>query len=353
MDKYLIHEILPSANNPRNSEGSFLAAPNGDILFAYGRFTGGAGDDDPSDIAMIRSADGGKSFGEPEIIAKAADFGVKNIMSVSGLKLNDGRLCFWFLIKENDGTSTIGRAVSTDGKTFQSERCECLFPKGYYVINNDRFEMLRDGRIAVPAALHKKTFSPDGAFMKMDANASLTVFVSQDGHSFREAGASCGLTTKIFNRFAALQEPGLFERPDGVIVMWARTTLGSQYMCASFDGMRSFTVPEPSELTSPCSPMEIIAHEGRLFAAYNPIPAYNGRADGFGRDRTPLVVRISDDDGESFGALYTIGEDAERGYCYPAMFVTGDHLLLSCCRGIGGKCLNETGIYRIPLHDLA
>lgn len=101
MDKYLIHEILPSPGNPRNSEGSFLRAPNGDILFAYSRFTGGAGDDESCDIALIRSSDNGMTFGEPVIIARAADFGVSNIMSVSGLILPDGRLGFWFLIKGN------------------------------------------------------------------------------------------------------------------------------------------------------------------------------------------------------------------------------------------------------------
>lgn len=353
MDNYLIHEILPSEHNPRNSEGSFLAAPNGDILFAYTRFTGGAGDDDASDIVLIRSTDGGRSFGAPELVAKADAFGVKNVMSVSGLQLPDGRLCFWFMIKENSGASTIGRALSTDGRAFQTERCECYFPQGYYVINNDRFVQLRDGRIAVPAALHQKTFSPDGKPYRFDANATLTVFVSEDGYSFREAGASCRYTANLFHRHAALQKPGLFERPDGIIVMWARTTLGSQYMCASFDGMRSFTAPEPSELTSPCSPMEIIDHEGRLFAAYNPVPAYNGVPTAFGWDRTPLVVRISDDYGDSFGPLNVIGEDPERGYCYPAMFVAGDALLLSCCRGRREKCLNETGIYRIPLRDLS
>ena len=69
MDKYLVHEILPAEGNPRNGEGSFLRAPDGDILFAYGRFTGGTGDDEACDIAMIRSHDG-VVFGEPEIIAQ-------------------------------------------------------------------------------------------------------------------------------------------------------------------------------------------------------------------------------------------------------------------------------------------
>lgn len=352
MEKYLVHEILPTDGNPRNGEGSFLRAPDGDILFAYGRFTGGAGDDEACDIAMIRTSDGGVSFGEPEIIARASDLGVSNIMSVSGLSLPDGRIGFWFLIKENDGTSTLGRAISTDGRSFTAERCECLFPREYYVINNDRFEILSDRRIAVPAASHRKTFAPDGRMIHFEADASLTVFVSDDGYTFREAGKRCGLPSHPFNRNAAIQEPGIYERSDGVVVMWARTTLGSQYMCASFDGMRSFTVPSPSEFTSPCSPMEIYSAGGRMFAAYNPIPAYNGRAEGFGSDRTPLVVRVSEDGGKNFGGLNVIGEDTERGYCYPAMFLSDGYLLLAVCRGVRDRCLTETGIYRIPTDTL-
>lgn len=352
MDKYLIHEILPSPGNPRNSEGSFLRAPNGDILFAYSRFTGGAGDDESCDIALIRSSDNGMTFGEPVIIARAADFGVSNIMSVSGLTLPDGRLGFWFLIKENDRTSTLGRAISSDGVNFTSERCECLFPKDYYVVNNDRLELMSDGRLAIPAAAHRRVVK-DGGQLAFDANATLFVLTSADGKCFCDSGVRVNLPQYVLNRHAAIQEPGIYERPDGNIIMWARTTLGSQYVSVSFDGMKSFTAPEPSEFTSPCSPLELYSHGGSLFAAYNPIPNYNGRCEGFGSDRTPLALRVSKDYGSSFGKLNIIGEDSDRGYCYPAMFAPDDrHLLLACCRGKGGRCLTETGIYRIPLNEL-
>ena len=351
MDKFLIHEILPTPDNPRNGEGSFLRAPDGDILFAYGRFTGGAGDDHACDIAMIRSKDNGLTFGEPEIIARAADFGTSNIMSVSSMTLDDGRFGFLFLIKENDGTSTLGRTLSEDGVNFTPERCECLFPACYYVVNNDRLERLSDGRYAIPAAAHRKVMK-DGRQIAFEADATMFVFTSEDGLTFRDSGVRVDLPNFVLNHSAVMQEPGIYERKDKLIVMWARTNLGSQYVSVSFDKMRSFTPPEPSEFTSPCSPLEIYSHGGRLFAAYNPIPDYNGRCEGFGSDRTPLVLRVSEDDGNSWGRLNYIGEDEERGYCYPAMFMAGDCLLLSCCRGKRSACLTETGIYRIPLTEL-
>ena len=40
MNTALVCDIAPKENNPRNSEGSFLRAPNGDILFAYSQYSG-------------------------------------------------------------------------------------------------------------------------------------------------------------------------------------------------------------------------------------------------------------------------------------------------------------------------
>ena len=192
----------------------------------------------------------------------------------------------------------------------------------------------------------------DGRQIAFEADATLFVFTSEDGLTFRDSGVRVDLPGFVLNHSAVMQEPGIYERKDKLIVMWARTNLGSQYVSVSFDKMRSFTPPEPSEFTSPCSPLEIYSHGGRLFAAYNPIPDYNGRCEGFGSDRTPLVLRVSEDDGNSWGRLNYIGKDEKRGYCYPAMFMAGDSLLLSCCRGRRSACLTETGIYRIPLAEL-
>ena len=40
MKTRIVHQIPPSENNPRNSEGAFIRAKNGDILFAYSRYKG-------------------------------------------------------------------------------------------------------------------------------------------------------------------------------------------------------------------------------------------------------------------------------------------------------------------------
>ena len=57
----LVYELPSSPESGRNSEGSFLRAPDGAILFAYSHYsTASSYDHSPCDIAMIRSEDEGE-----------------------------------------------------------------------------------------------------------------------------------------------------------------------------------------------------------------------------------------------------------------------------------------------------
>jgi predicted neuraminidase len=135
-----------------------------------------------------------------------------------------------------------------------------------------------------------------------------------------------------------------------------RTGAGFQYESRSFDNLASFTPPEATTFTSPDSPMEVIrADERTLYAVYNPVPHYNGRTETrWGWGRTPIVIRKSTDNGATFGELHVI-EGEERGYCYPAMFLTRDGgMLCAYCRG-GEEdlaCLCRLGISNIALSSI-
>lgn len=355
MNINFVCDIAPTADNPRNSEGSFLRAPNGDILYAYSRFNGKSCQDEaPSDIAMIRSSDEGESFTDtPIIIARAASFGVKNIMSVSGLKLKDGRLAFYYLIKENDGSSSLGRAISSDGVNFTNERIPVDTYKAFYVINNDRIERFADGRIVIPVS---QFFSEDG-FGRLSGPSTTMVWVSEDdGSSFKVLPGIRLTHNANVNIGFGLQEPGIIELSPGFSWMWMRTGACYQYQSFSFNNLKSFTPPEPTSFTSPDSPMEIIRqNENTLYAVYNPVPKYNGqKRTSWGWGRTPLVIRKSTDNGLTFGDLHII-EDGERGFCYPSMFFTNDgKMLCAYCRG--GKedvsCLCRVGIVKIDISQI-
>ena len=313
----LLHELPISPDNPRNSEGSFLRAPDGSILFAYSRRREGvdAGNHCPSDIALIRSFDEGETWtSECEIIAEAAFFDTQIIMSASSMILRDGTLCFFFLVKESDGTSTIGRTVSTDGgKTFTQSRCVCDFEKAYYFINNDRFIRLSDGRIAVPAAwhCHLSDFKP----------AEIMLFVSDDdGYSFHEAWEN-RLVCADSNP-QGFQEPGLRALRNGEYFLWSRTSLGCQYACRS-DTPDIFPTPSPTDFISPCAPMSIFPDGERVYAFY--ANGFTGNPYG---PRTPYVLRVSTDGGKTFGEPRIIENDPRRNYAYTAVMKTRDGVLL-------------------------
>ncbi|MBQ9691768.1 MAG: exo-alpha-sialidase [Clostridia bacterium] len=229
MNVTLLHQLPPSENNPRNSEGSFIRGKSGEILYAYSRYTGEHwGDDCACDIALISSFDEGRTWSEPRIIAKAAEFGVKNIMSVSALELTDGKIAFFFLIKmEKNGISTIelGRAVSENGVDFISEKCDMKCAPYYYVVNNDRFVRLSSGRIVAPTAyIHRDLVRSASAYNHFNAYASSCLYSDDDGKTFYKANFDLRSAYGP-NLRTGLQEPGILERDDG-LYLWARTNYG-------------------------------------------------------------------------------------------------------------------------------
>lgn len=356
MNARLVYELIPGKNNPRNSEGSFIRAKNGDILFAYSRYSGDSAHDHAAcDIVMIRSHDEGESWGESCVIARASDFGVKNLMSVSALYQKNGDIAFYFMIKENDFTTTVGRTVSTDGESFTSMRCKADFAPNYHVLNNDRVIRTKEGRLLAPVAYISADECRDRSANGNPHSFKTTLLYSDDdGESFKRVDWSFN-TDAYRESERDLQEPGIIERQDGSLFLFMRTNLGSQFESVSTDGINGFSKPCPGRFTSPLSPMQIKWFDGEYFAVYNPIPNYNGRPDPYGTwGRTPLVIRKGSDF-ESFGKLNIIEDDEKRGYCYPAIFKTNDgHLLVGYCRGAreDGGFLCRLGISKIELSGI-
>jgi len=353
MDVRLVHEIPPTKiNNPRNSEGAFIRAKNGDILFAYSRYNGTSHHDNAScDIALLRSTDEGESWKYEKIIAYAKDFGVENLMSVSAIVHDDASLSFYFMIKENNKTSSLGKCTSKDGINFNSEdavRCKFLAKSGYYVINNDRLLKLSDGRILAPAAYY-----PD---IETSTPAVATCIVSNDDGDSFEDGNFYLESAYTINAPYGLQEPGITETDNG-LYMWFRTNYGCQYESRTNGLNFDFTTPLPSIFSSPRSPMQIKRCDGVFYAIYNPIPNYNGRVIFPGTaGRSPIVIQKSVD-GVKYGPVNIIeSSEASRGYCYPSIFKTNDGcLLIAYCRGdelIDGDILDNTGILKIKIDTI-
>ncbi len=352
MNKRLVYQRGPGEDNPRNSECDFARLANGDILMAYSRYHGTSSKDHaPCDIWYCRSTDEGETWSEPREMANAAFFGVNNIMSVSAVEQLDGSIGFYYLIKEADMSTTLGRSVTRDGEQFVTERCGFDCPPMYYTVNNDRIVRLKNGQLAAPTSV----FDMQEATSSKGKNGKVTVLLSDDdGKTWYPADFMLGVDYTASER-RGLQEPGIIELADK-LWLFIRTGFGCQYQSISTEGIHGFKTVEPTDFTSPRSPMQVKEFDGVLYAAYNPIPKYNGRIEAKGTaGRNPMVLRKSLDGGKTWGPLNILGDEPERGYSYPALFQTRDgHLMIGLCMGSGadGNNLCRLGIYKVKIDSI-
>lgn len=347
-------DLGPGPGNPRNSEGAFIRAKNGEIWFAYSRYhADSAHDHAPCDIYMIASRDEGETWSEPRPVATAAEYGVENIMSVSALRQQNGEIGFYYLVKENDCSAVLGRSLTSDGTSFITGRCVWAMEKAYYVVNNDRLVRLADGRILAPAAF---TADLEAARRCGVMQLYTTCLIStDDGATFTRADWAYTVFDHSDCFDKGLQEPGVVERADD-LYFWMRTGYGCQYDATSADGAKTLSDPAPSPWSSPASPMQIKRVGDVYYMVYNPVPLYNGRSFTPGTAaRNPIVIRKSVDGGKTYGKLNLLEGDESRGYCYPAIFGTEDGaLLLAYCRGApeDGGVLCRLGVVKVDPREI-
>lgn len=333
-----IRLLPPGEGNPRNSEGDFIALRDGRILFAYSHFTGGGSDHAAAHIAGRYSSDGGRTWTDEDvmIVPREGDF---NVMSVSLLRLQDGSIALFYLRKNSlVDCRPIMRLSRDEGQTW-SEPVLCIAEVGYNVLNNDRAVQLTNGRIILPVALHNTP-----AQNKFDGRGIISCHFSDDqGRTWRQS------KTAQQGEKLTLQEPGVVQLKDDRLMMFCRTTHGSQYVSYSSDWGDTWSPFEPSNIISPCSPatIERIPATGDLLLVWN---NHDGVAAEYRGKRTPLNVAVSTDDGKTWERTKTLEDDPHGWYCYIAVDFVGDHVLLGHCAGdrrTGG--LNTTQITRFSL----
>lgn len=145
--------LLPPTpgTNPRNSEGAFIQLKDGRLLFVYTHFTGGAGDHAAAHLASRSSRDGGRTWTTRDDLVLPNEVKL-NVMSVSLLRLASGEVALFYLRKNApDDCRLYLRRSADEGKTW-GEPVLCIPDAGYYVVNNDRVVQLQSGRLVVPAS---------------------------------------------------------------------------------------------------------------------------------------------------------------------------------------------------------
>ncbi|MBT4502455.1 MAG: exo-alpha-sialidase [Gemmatimonadetes bacterium] len=341
-------ELNHKRNNPRNSEGAFVTLTDGRILFAYSRYSGKSGSDHgTASIAARYSSDGGRTWTSRDRIIVPNE-GTCNVMSVSFLRLRDGRIALFYARKNSFRDCRLRMRTSEDEGKSWSDPVLCIPAPGYFVVNNDRIIQLRNGRIIVPAAYHRARLETDEMqWEAFDGRGIAMFFLSDDGGTtWKESQDWWSLPVRASS---GLQEPGVVELSRGRIYAWCRTQAGRQWQFTSRNGGDTWTSPEPSRFRSPCSPLSIkqIPSTGDLLAVWNDASHRSPKATQL---RTPLAAAISSNEGKTWRHTRLIEDDPQRGFCYTAIHFDGDAVLLAyCCGGRGGGILQDLCIRRIPL----
>ncbi|MBP6508707.1 MAG: exo-alpha-sialidase [Opitutaceae bacterium] len=354
MTSTVVLDLPARPGHPRNSEGAFVALRDGRLLFAYSHYLGTSWQDHAAAVIAAReSADGGRTWSAEDRILVANE-GDCNVMSVSLLRLHDGRIALFYARKNSATDCRLQLRTSRDeGATWSEPTC-CIPVPGYFVTNNDRVVQLAAGRLLVPAAYHRPQ-RPDGDIAAgIDSHGEAACFISDDaGSSWREGPQRLRISPAIAS---GLQEPGIIERRDGSLYGWARTDAGQQWEFSSADSGETWRLPQPSRFAAPCSPLSLrnlgSATQPLWLALWNeparPVNAETAYAQNSSWGRTPLVATFSRDEGATWSAHQIIEDDPARGFCYTAIHRTGDAVLLAyCCGGRGSAVLQDLCIRRL------
>lgn len=360
--------FLPTSNyNPRNGEGAMIRLHDGRIMYAYTKHCGdGWGDHATANVAAYYSSDEGKTWVDGGVLVNK-DNDALNIMSVSLLRMQNGDLGIVYLRKSmKDGNLLCMpyiRRSSDEGKTFGAPVL-CVAEEGYYVLNNDRVVRLDCGRLIIPTAYHGKSGIGSAA------GVLETFYSDDDGLSWT---ASDNAVHSPYSDCTQLQEPGVFEMPDGRIWMWCRTAYGHQYQCFSTDKGKTWSGVEPSfKFTSPDSPMQVKRVGKYAVAIFNPIgfDCTNTKTEVWGSPkRTPLVCSFDLEGGRSFvensrtpanggfddfiANTRLLEDDRTNSYCYPAVLELSDGFLVAYYHSNNTDvCLNSTKITKVLFDEL-
>lgn len=147
--------ITPRPGNGRNSEGDFILLKDGRLMLVYSKFIG-TGDHAAADLAARYSSDAGNTWTHDDLPVVTRQEGEANLMSVSLLRLQDGRIGLFYAQKYASPSDAkypfldrlLMRTSDDEGRTWsRSADISPTNQPGYRVLNNDRVIQLKTGRL--------------------------------------------------------------------------------------------------------------------------------------------------------------------------------------------------------------
>jgi hypothetical protein len=335
--------IAPRPGNGRNSEGDFIQLKDGRLLLVYSKFIG-TGDHAPAELAGRYSSDGGRTWSSEDVQVIGLKPGEANLMSVSLLRLRDDRIALFYVQKYDSPPGSkypyldyiLMRTSGDEGETW-SEPTHVV-PQdqpGYRVLNNDRVVQLKSGRLVVPVAVH---YLP--GWFKWQDSAHLLCYLSDD------EGLTWHPSKSTLQSELLAQEPGVVQLKDDSLLMFSRSR-DCQLVSHSKDEGETWTALQRSNIAQPtASPASIerIPSTGHLLLVWNNGDDPLAAAKPVGR--RPFTAAISKDEGATWTHVQNLGTDPQGWYCYTAIEIVDDHVLLAHCEYPG---LNSLQVTRLPI----
>ena len=297
------------------------------LVTAFGH---GGHDDTASDILEFHSHDAGVTW-TPLDLAKIfqKNFGKANVMSPSLLRLNDGDLLCFFMLKNKSwvDSGTWMRRSTDNAKTWSKP--ERLPYKGYGGLGCDRAVQTSSGRILLPS------------WVSLDRGGSTHAYChysDDQGKTWKQTAlisAPKGSTNRRTD--PAAEEPTIIELKDGRLMMFIRVYLKSIYVSYSNDDGTTWSKPRSSGIPSPGSMATIRRMpDGNILLIWNWAPAEKIKGPF---PRTFITAAVSTDEGENFSYVRHLDGAADfAGKITMANVIfTDDHAVITYSKSMSMK----------------
>ena len=327
-DRYYESEIITIGKAdealPRHSEASIIELNDGSLLMAWQRFERsrfGSGDEAPSTIALMNSADGGRSWGNFRIAVERGE-GCVNVYSPNFLRLQNGEILLIYM-KYNQltpGQPQLATAYMTrsadEGATFGPP--EPIWQRERLTISNACVKRLSSGRVILPVCYS------EGDMWRPNEHIHVRVLYSDDdcrSWAFGEQNISLPMRGAM--------EPFVAELAGGRLIMVMRNQLGSLFKSYSSGRGVSWSPPQTTGLSIPesCPYVTNIPGSDKIMVIWNNAE-YNMHFRSHYGKRSPLTAAISADGGVTFTDFWDIETDPNTAFSNPGITWTRDGVCL-------------------------
>ncbi len=317
-----VQTVVPATKRyPRNMGADIVKLHDGRYLLAFSQWLTGATDRDDSRVMGMVSGDAGVTWSGtfPVVTAHGS---CKSIRQPSFLRSNDGKLLLFVRCRSQLTEAWVGMLRCRDeahiaqGEAVWTRQVRITPPPpGRHIALNNRAIRLSTGRLLLPLSTPWPWDRPDVSGSGKNIR-SWCLYSDDDGETWRQS------QSMLAGPMRGAMEPYAVELKDRRLLMLMRTQTHRQYRSFSSDGGDTWTRPtEVTQLTSPESPAAVRRdpETGWLTVVWN----YNSRGKP-GRDRTPLTVAFSDDEGESWFGFVNLEANPAKSYSYPSLnFIDG------------------------------